>query len=327
MNHIKIAILCIAAISAAVLLGCGGSTQSAGRPVASTPPPAPPAAPPPRMVDPKETLENLLESGDVDSLLMSDVVGELESEGVRILSIRILSTCSGSSCEPTKVVFTSPLLPTEETEVGDEVGEPLSASDLDLAGLFGDEISLADLEVRNLHEMHLTHIDMSRDTGFIEETLGAGGEFWGGWLEYQVFGVASAAGTDPTSGLDLKAALAISLGDTAGSIPGSGIATWNGAMVGVDTEEWQAVEGHASIRISNFPNPEVDAHLTQIAEVDGGSPREDMSWRGIPITREGFKSGSSGDSIQGTFYGPGHEEVGGVFEKSEILGAFGARRP
>lgn len=323
MNHVRIANLCVAAISAAVLLGCGGSTQSAGTPVASTPPPAAPPAPPPRMVDPKEKLENLLESGNVDSLLISDGVGELDLEGVSVANMRFLVTCSGGSCEATKAVVTSPLLPTEETEVG----ETLSVADLDLGGLFGDEISLADLEVRNLHDIHLTHIETSEDTGFTGETLGIGGELWGGWLEYQVFGVALAAGTDPTSGLGLKLGMAISLGDASGSIPGTGIATWNGAMVGVDTEEWQAVEGHASIRISNFPDPEVDARFTQIAEVDSGSPREDMSWLGIPVTREGFQTGISGDSIQGTFYGPGHEEVGGVFEKSRIVGAFGARRP
>ena len=320
MNRIRIAILCVAAMSAAVLLGCGGSERSALAPVRVTPPPAPP--PPPRPVDPKENLENLLESGEVDSLLISDGVGELESEGLNIGNMRFLFTCAGGSCEATKAVVTSPLLPTEETEVG----ETLSISDFDLGGLFGDEITLADLEVRNLHDMHFTHVETSEDTGFTGETLGAGGEFWGGWLEYQVFGAALAAGTDPISGVGLKLGIAISLGNASGSTPSTGVATWNGAMAGVDTEKWEAVEGHASIRINDFPNPGVDARFTQIAEVDSGSPREDMSWLGIPVTQGGFKTGISGDSIQGTFYGPGHEEVGGVFEKSRIVGAFGARR-
>jgi len=323
MKHFRIAILCVAAISAAALLSCGGSARPASTPVAATPPPPPQPPPPPPVVDPKERLDNLLESGDIDSLLISDGVGELELEGSSIGNMRFLVTCAGGSCEATTTVVTSPFLPTEETEVG----ETLSASDFDLGGLFGDEISLSDLEVRNLHDIHFTHIETSEETGFTGETLGAGGEFWGGWLEYQVFGAALAAGTDPVSGLGLKLGMAISLGDAAGSIPDTGIATWNGAMAGVDTEEWAAVEGHASIRISNFPNPEVDARFTQIAEVDGGSPRQDMSWLGIPVTQEGFKTGISGDSIQGTFYGPGHEEVGGVFEKSSIVGAFGAKRP
>lgn len=324
MNRIRVAILCLAAISAAVLLGCGGGTRSPSTRAVATPPPAPPPPLLPPVVDPKEMLESFLESGDIDSLLISDGVGELDLEGLNFGDMRFLVTCSGGSCEVTKAVVTSPLLPTEETEVG----ETLSASDFDLGGLFGDEISLADLEVRNLHDMHFTHIETSEDpTGFAGETPDSGGDFWGGWLEYQVFGAVLATGTDPDSGLGLKLGIAISLGDAAGSVPGTGTATWNGAMAGVDTEEWEAVEGHASIRLSNFPNPEVDARFTQIAEVDGGSPREDMSWLGIPVTQEGFKTGTSGDSIQGTFYGPDHEEVGGVFEKSRIVGAFGARRP
>ena len=323
MNHVSIAILCVAAVSVAVLLGCGGSTQSARTPVAATPPPAPPPPPPPPAVDPKEKLENLLESGDIDSLLISDGVGELDLEGSIVGNMRFLVACSGGSCEATKAVVTSPLLPTEETEVG----ETLSASDFDLGGLFGDEILLADLEVRNLHDMHFTHIETSEDTGFTGETLGASGDFWGGWLEYQVFGAALAAGADPIAAVGLKLGIAISLGNASGSTPSAGVATWSGAMAGVDTAEWEAVEGHASIRISNFPNPGVDARFTQITEVDSGSPREDMSWLGIPVTQEGFKTGMSGDSIQGTFYGPRHEEVGGVFEKSGIVGAFGARRP
>ena len=30
--------------------------------------------------------------------------------------------------------------------------------------------------------------------------------------------------------------------------------------------------------------------------------------------------------IKATFYGPNHEEVGGVFERDNIVGAFGAKR-
>ena len=32
------------------------------------------------------------------------------------------------------------------------------------------------------------------------------------------------------------------------------------------------------------------------------------------------------DRISGQFYGPNHEEVGGVFERNMIVGAFGAKR-
>ena len=50
-----------------------------------------------------------------------------------------------------------------------------------------------------------------------------------------------------------------------------------------------------------------------------------MNWTGIAVTGGAFAAASSG-TIEGRFYGPDHEEVGGVFERNEILGAFGAAR-
>ena len=53
---------------------------------------------------------------------------------------------------------------------------------------------------------------------------------------------------------------------------------------------------------------------------------DDMNWEDIPLTSGSFQSGSGSDQISGQFYGPNHEEVGGVFERNQILGAFGAKR-
>ena len=36
--------------------------------------------------------------------------------------------------------------------------------------------------------------------------------------------------------------------------------------------------------------------------------------------------GGAGDRSQGRFFGPKQEEVGGVFERAGIAGAFGAKR-
>jgi len=47
----------------------------------------------------------------------------------------------------------------------------------------------------------------------------------------------------------------------------------------------------------------------------------------VPISGRGtFEAGLSGNRIQGGFYGPGHVEAAGVFEQSNIVGAFGAKR-
>ena len=43
----------------------------------------------------------------------------------------------------------------------------------------------------------------------------------------------------------------------------------------------------------------------------------------IPVGPQGtFQSGLTGNRIQGGFYGPGHAEAAGVFEQSNIVGAF-----
>ena len=44
-----------------------------------------------------------------------------------------------------------------------------------------------------------------------------------------------------------------------------------------------------------------------------------------PRRRTPPAAGESGDRIQGAFYGPGHTETAGIFERSNIVGAFGAR--
>ena len=48
-----------------------------------------------------------------------------------------------------------------------------------------------------------------------------------------------------------------------------------------------------------------------------------MQWSGLAIGTDG-RFGAS--DIRATFYGPNHEEVGGVFERNNIVGAFGAKR-
>ena len=39
-----------------------------------------------------------------------------------------------------------------------------------------------------------------------------------------------------------------------------------------------------------------------------------------------FSRGRSGTRIHGGFQGPGHAEAAGIFEQSDIVGAFGATR-
>ena len=56
-----------------------------------------------------------------------------------------------------------------------------------------------------------------------------------------------------------------------------------------------------------------DVEFTDIVNVETGDAWGDMVWRGMAVENGGF-------------YGPGEEEVGGIFERGGFAGAFGGRR-
>lgn len=102
------------------------------------------------------------------------------------------------------------------------------------------------------------------------------------------------------------------------SIP-RGSAIWSGKMVGLDANN-RVVRGEAAITFTDFGDPRVDVRL---------EPRlhPDMEWYGLPVQSGRFSNErTTSDYIRGEFYGPNAEEVGGVFERNRIIGAFGAGR-
>ena len=118
-----------------------------------------------------------------------------------------------------------------------------------------------------------------------------------------------------------------SIGTESGSRPVSGGASWNGIMVGVDVSATdtigQRVEGSAELEIPDFTLPAIDVSITDIAYTSTGNTHPSIHWNGLPIDDAGVFSGAG---IQGRFYGPNHEEVGGVFLRDMISGSFGATR-
>ena len=105
----------------------------------------------------------------------------------------------------------------------------------------------------------------------------------------------------------------------ANSLPVLGSATWEGTMVALDSAN-RPVRGGARLTIPDLARPAVDVELTP----DGHAV---LTWDVLPVTDGGFAArASETDSIRGAFYGPAAEEVGGVFERNQLLGAFGARR-
>ena len=73
----------------------------------------------------------------------------------------------------------------------------------------------------------------------------------------------------------------------------------------------------------------LDATFSGIRNIDRGTPHnvEAVMFSDLEVGSDGtFTRGQLGARIQGGFYGPGHAEASGIFEQSDIVGAFGATR-
>ena len=160
---------------------------------------------------------------------------------------------------------------------------------------------------------------------------------YAGWQDHSFFHVWSRQST--RQGLTIENVLwagAFSVGDSTGRNPVSGSARWEGSMLGADVSETTAsrgryVQGDASVEV-NFTASSASVSFTNIADVATGAAEADISWRNMPMVEGSFSKGAArwyddtDNYIHGTFYGPNHEEAGGVFQHHNIRGAFGAKR-
>ena len=162
------------------------------------------------------------------------------------------------------------------------------------------------------------HSDVPLAVGF-RDTGSASYLEYGGWLDHSMFYLTA---NNPDSGFHADA---YSLGMATGTNPVSGSATWTGAVVGVDTHviaRGRAFNGKAEINV-DFADADVDvvfSYLTFHSEVH--NYHSDITWNDLPLNAGEFGF----DTIHGVFYGPNHEEVGGVFRRGGLLGAFGGAR-
>ena len=128
-------------------------------------------------------------------------------------------------------------------------------------------------------------------------------------------------------------------------------ATWSGIMSGVETspagDAGAFVHGDAAVTVNGLDakgGSWIDVVFSKIVNEDTGAVIADMAWRGLSLQarsfgtddvlfhdgtgyfrKENFGTASDG-SIFGHFYGPEHEEVGGLFHRDGIAGAFAAKR-
>lgn len=110
--------------------------------------------------------------------------------------------------------------------------------------------------------------------------------------------------------------------------------TWTGGAVAVDYSviaEDRVLVGnseltvHLNERFTEYLGRDeylVRVDITELVDVESGNPYNDMIWRNIPLRDGGFET----FTIKGQFFGPNHEEVGGIFERDKIIGAFGGTR-
>ena len=128
-------------------------------------------------------------------------------------------------------------------------------------------------------------------------------------------------------------------------------ATWSGVMSGVESSASSGsgafVHGDSAITVSGLAagaGVSVDVAFTNIVNQDTGAGVGDMVWRGLPLQgrefgtdsvlfndgagyfRDGNFGAAAEGSIHGQLYGPGHEEVGGLFHRDGIAGAFAGKR-
>ena len=251
-----------------------------------------------------------------DSLLASDVL-------VKGLPLRAPATCGASASDTCRLDLTG-LVPLAEL-AGVAIEDPnptISAGDLDYE----------DGDPDTGYQAIATYRGVSLGQGRGSSEL-VGLHFdrygYGGWLDSSYFVVESAAiGGDTPLG---NIGVGYSVGAEAGSNPtGTGRVTWTGVMVGTDVSATSALnnraQGDAEITIEDLADPQVDVSFANITDLATGDSHDDLSWSGIPLMEGRFTSGSAGASIDGKFYGSDHAEVGGVFERNDVVGAFGATR-
>ena len=150
----------------------------------------------------------------------------------------------------------------------------------------------------------------------------------GGWLDYSGFSVsASAVYEGPrSSGYTLAVVDHISVGSSSGTRPDLGVtgtATWEGAMVAGDTEFGHVVIGASTVSL-DLAQMDVDVRMSNVWDIDARTRLPSFGLMDVPVNSDG--TFGNGRTLEGSFYGPNHEEVGGIFTTDDLFGSFGAKR-
>ena len=151
---------------------------------------------------------------------------------------------------------------------------------------------------------------------------------FGAWMEHAAFVVQTEDLT--LEGTRVTGRYGLAGGDLTGVKPVGG-ATWLGVMVGrpaTGIQRNDRLVGDAALNY-DFSLDVLDVAFSSIVNIDRGTAHSVrvVRFEDLAISRRGtFQAGWPGNRIQGGFYGPGHAEAAGIFEQSNIVGAFGAKQ-
>ena len=120
----------------------------------------------------------------------------------------------------------------------------------------------------------------------------------------------------------------ISYGEESGSRPtGTGFVDWFGSLVGAYKTSGDIVQGNAQIQVNLDSNSINLISFSNFRNLSNNTAiSTDMIWINFPVDANGTFSSTTGGDIDGAFYGTGHTEVGGTFDRDGIIGAFGGTR-
>lgn len=319
MHRYPVGMALMAAGFVLVLSGCSGNTLM-------------PMEPPP--IDPEvaAALAELSAVGAIsDSLLVSDLVFTLPGEEERLHGA---TSCRRTRCLTN--VLGRPFL---------EYGLAADDDPDFAAGLSRDPV----VEGRRLEQYRGVSLGVFRETLYQREEDVDRGVLvkidtnilsYEGWMQYSKFGGQINIITDGFIQVgqyyrdftDQRYAVGASIGQLSETNPVEGNATWEGVMIGGRIGETvdfgDPVRGDATLTF-DFADADLDVAFTNIQSlraVDVPAMYPDMTWENLAVRDGRFGGGFDEPTIEGRFYGPNHEEVGGIFQRNRIVGAFGAQR-
>ncbi len=158
---------------------------------------------------------------------------------------------------------------------------------------------------------------------------------YGGWLDHSFFASQTNLLTHdmlPDKGATVVTNYAVGFSTEENPSAVDGSARWEGLMIARDMRaspsRGQVILGNVDVTVDFGASAiTADVEFTGIANVESGETWHDMAWHGMAVEEGGFaRRDAPDDTISGRFFGPGEEEIGGVFERDGASGVFGGRR-